>query len=127
MLVSFFYVIQLNMGINMFNRKPKVDLFVSIRNKVSIILLKIEKHSRSCPMDDNEKFWENLDKDFADLSSLIREKRSSNRLKFGGPTRMQKIFFILLFFLLVLESFQLYNAYQIKKSIRVIQNFITSR
>ena len=105
----------------------KPDLFETIRNKMNVILIKIERHSRECPLEEREKFWESLYKDLEDLSSLVKEKRSSNRLKVGGPTRTQKIFFALFFFLLALEFFQLYYDYQTKKSIKEIHEFTISK
>ena len=105
----------------------KPDLFETIRNKMNVILIKIERHSRECPMEEREKFWETLHKDLEDLASLVKEKRSSNRLKLGGPTRTQKVFFALFAFLLILESYQLYNEYSNKKSIKEIHDFIISK
>jgi hypothetical protein len=105
----------------------KADLFETIRNKMNIILIKIERHSRECPMKEREKFWESLSKDLEDLSSLVKEKRSSNRLKIGRSTRTQKIFFALFAFLFLLESYQLWNDYKAKKSIKEIHDFIISK
>jgi len=94
----------------MFNHPSSTpDLFQVIRNRVNVILLKIEMHQRDCPIEDNEKFWTDLHKDFEILSSLVIEKRSSKRLKTHKPTFIQKIFLYMISAILFLLIWVLYQ------------------
>ena len=107
---------------------PKQDLFETVRNRISIILIKIDMHIKDCPMEEQEKFWLGLHLDLDTLIDLIKEKRSSKRLKASGPTFIQSIFFGLFMIIFTLLGILIYQVFDNHKDINTKrQSSITSK
>jgi hypothetical protein len=96
--------------------KPHIpDLFNAIRNRLSIILIKLDRHSKKCNEEpnpeDHENFWTDIYKEFDIVTELVTEKRSSKRLRMGrGPSYVQKIFLWIFALVIVLLSFVVYET-----------------
>ena len=74
--------------------EPQPDLFNAIRNRISIIQIKLQRYNRECSDCDKPghiTFWSGIEKDFDTLSALVKEKRVGKRHK--GPSHVQKLFF----------------------------------
>lgn len=110
----------------MLNKPHVPDLFNAIRNRVSIILIKLDRHSKKCvetpDIDNPDNFWTDLHKEFDILSDLVKEKRSSKRLRVGrGPSYVQKIFLWIFAIVVLLQFFIIYETIHIH-DIKTIDN-----
>ena len=93
--------------------EPEPDLFNTIRNRVSIILLKLDRHSKFCSVKPDESdannFWVDIHKEFTVLSNLVKDRRSPKRSKHpASPT--QRIFMWVFAFVIILQFVVLYEV-----------------
>lgn len=84
-------------------REPQPDLFNAMRNRISIILIKLNRYGKMSPDKDKPghiAFWVAVEKDFDILSALVKEKRVGPRHK--GLSFAQRLFVWLLSIIIVM-------------------------
>lgn len=92
--------------------EPQPDLFNAIRNRISIILIKLQRYSRNRIDKDSDEhiaFWLTIEKEFDILAELVKEKRVGKRHK--GPTYVQKQFLWLFSVVIMLLFGIIYEVY----------------
>ena len=55
------------------------DLYHEIRNKLALILLRLDVHMTRCPVEGSDDLQQQLHKDFEELSAMLPERRKVQR------------------------------------------------